>query len=243
MKKLIKNKKALSVAAVFLSLLLLAGAAMAYYTDRVTTFAMGRAGSMAMDVEMPFEEGKLVQSYNDETVYPISVTNTGNKLMDVKITMEIASSRRLDQGFVFSDYENPVPCVYVMAGTADSLAGIQISNKNSENMAISPSSVLLQPDNDSDGNLHFLLDEYTVCGAVDASAGITEVETFSGDETKTAIKTGTTSFLLYFPKYDSADFPAVTADACYQVTISIYAKQHRNTTDDDWTLVRTSSGT
>lgn len=97
MKKTFCNKKLASAAIVGAIALTMIGS-MAYFTDYATTQATGTAGTVAIsldsDINLLNEDGKNILNPGDMRDGSFSITNEGNKSIDVRTTIKLVAKDR-----------------------------------------------------------------------------------------------------------------------------------------------------
>lgn len=86
-----KNKKVLRTVAIVGAVALLLGSSLAYFTDRASTTATGKAGTVAIsldsDVNLKDADGKDILNPGDQRDASFGITNEGNKSIDVRETI------------------------------------------------------------------------------------------------------------------------------------------------------------
>ena len=99
MKKLVLTRKKAAAIALSASAVLTLGASLAYFTDRADTTATGRAGTVAIDlasnVDLLSEDGKAILDPGDMNDASSTITNQGNKSIDVRETIVLSSRPRI----------------------------------------------------------------------------------------------------------------------------------------------------
>ena len=213
--------------AILLSITLLCGASLAYFTDRVAAQFTGRAGSIRIGLASP-ERGKKVFAYDTMNDFSLSIGNDGNKSMDIQVSLTITSNMPISEGFSFSG--ETLPCYRLFR---DSNAGYtyRFAGEPAVFTEQYSSEPLSGEDIPTEDGSHVL--EYTFTGLLNGSPSIQDRETETG---------GTDSFqvplYLYFPGYDGLPgWDLLARNAYYRLTVKVYGKQHRNTASQDWTLL------
>lgn len=106
--KKISNKKIGAVCGIA-ALAVVAGASFAYFTDRADTTASGTAGTvgidLASDINLLDADGQNILNPGDMRDGSFSITNTGNKSIDVRTTVVLTSSVAMDKTADQAEYE------------------------------------------------------------------------------------------------------------------------------------------
>ena len=106
--KKISNKKIGAVCGIA-ALAVVAGASFAYFTDRADTTASGTAGTvgidLASDINLLDADGQNILNPGDMRDGSFSITNTGNKSIDVRTTVVLTSSVAMDTTADQAEYE------------------------------------------------------------------------------------------------------------------------------------------
>ena len=89
-----KTNKKLGVACGALAVAMVAGASFAYFTDRADTSAEGTAGTVGIDLasDMNYANEVGIMNPGDKFDSSFSISNTGNKSIDVRTTIKLTST-------------------------------------------------------------------------------------------------------------------------------------------------------
>ena len=102
-----KGRIFFNLLALLLSFALLTTTTLAYFTDRVAETITGKAGSLSIALAAP-ERGKKVFSYDTMNDFSLTITNDGNKSMDVRVLAAVSSNMPIEEGFSFEELEEIV---------------------------------------------------------------------------------------------------------------------------------------
>ena len=229
-KKLNKNtKKATALVLVACMVMSIVGS-FAYFTDRTDAKATATAGSLAINlddsgIKLTDADGKDILNPGDVRDVNYTVTNVGNKSMDVKetITLSVYDSvgqplnvkgSAIEQSEVDLYTKDDVTAYDTVDGytLADGAAPVQVKTINNNVITYKP-------------------DIYTLNGN----------SNFDEQEVETGIDTDkhTTDLKLVFDKLAANSFQS----AVVKMDVLVEAKQHRNTSayDADWTELQTET--
>lgn len=210
-----------------MSFALLTTTTLAYFTDRVAETITGKAGSLSIALAAP-ERGKKVFSYDTMNDFSLTITNDGNKSMDVRVLAVVSSNMPIEEGFSFEN--GYLPC-YRLFGDPDASYSYSFdpgSSGFSEQYALPP---LSGTPAGGEENVHSM--EYHFDGLLNGSLRAGERETEPGG-TDTMI----VPLQIFFPRYDTLPgWELLTRNAYYRLTIKVYGKQHRNMDAQDWSLM------
>lgn len=226
------NKILKSTLVVLFSVVLLIGASFAYFSDRATALFTGHTGTVEISSERPF--AKMPAIYNLMNDTSLSVTNNGNKSLDIKViaTIETPSA-------ITSVSPNAASGTHMLStqvnGTNYSLPLYRVFDNNTAAYSVT------YADGDvteSNGYLKGAVNsgkiQFEFNGVLNGhDDGEHDFETETG-----GVATMNIPMYIYFPVYDDANnWGAVSKDLSYTVVVKVYGKQHRNSDDNDWSLL------
>ena len=232
----VKNKRIkFAIAAVFASLILLIGASLAFFTDNVTGSATGTAGTVEISIDtskLSLLNGDGLDNFNpgDGRLIDISVTNEGNKSVDLRQTFQVTMAPVGSDPFTALPNDASTPMGWAIYAAADCTAVNGNYVPKTGTSPVAPTSNTTNADGST--TLVYVVPEVVLNGnPSDANA---EVE--SGISTN---KTVGQYVLVMIPASDNSYQGAtVTLD------IIAEAKQHRNTSSiTDWTALQTATVT
>lgn len=210
-----KNKKRALAAGTLAGFCALAGT-VAYFTDRVETSATARAGVVDIALEADWTN---VVNFNpgDKADLDYTISNDGNKSVDVRERLVVTSSVALDTA-AQAEFE-----IYKAADVETDAAGAYVP-KASAKPVTDGAQRIVAADSKS---ITYVLPEYTLNGT--GTAAETE-----NDVTATEHNA---DYVLVFKGASSNVFQ--NADA--EVSLLAEAKQHRNTDSNTWATVSSES--
>ena len=219
----------------FVSISLLLGATMAYFSDRANIFSTGKAGSIQIEMDAP-EEGKKAFSYDQMNDFTLTVRNKGNKSMDIKVIADIESNMPIMEGFDAGE-GLLVPCYRFFDNREASYDYKFIAEPLSFTESADPDFLIGEDVSDpgSDGTTHTMQYEFTgtLNGWSEDPDGDREIEDGGREELIFPMA-------ILFPRYDGIEgWNILVKPAYYKLTIKVYGKQARNTGDGDWALLET----
>lgn len=227
MKKTNFSKKSASLAIVGAIALTLMGS-MAYFTDYATTQANGTAGTVAIDLDSNINllnaEGKDILNPGDMRDGDFTVTNMGNKSIDVRTTIALTAKDRDGNAMAFTgDAETQSEYDLYLASDVELVEG-QGYKPKADAKPLAVKSI--------DGNvITYVLPEYSLNGNSDKHA---EVETIDGVDAFAHEN----DFVFVFKGEAGNEWQASTVN----IDIIVEAKQHENT-GAGWDIVATENKT
>ncbi|MBR2259590.1 MAG: hypothetical protein IJ899_20095 [Blautia sp.] len=219
----------------FVSIALLLGATMAYFSDRANIFSTGKAGSIQIEMDAT-KEGKKAFSYDQMNDFTLNVRNKGNKSMDIKVIAEIESNMPIVEGFNAGEGIF-VPCYRFFDDREASYDYTFITDPLSFTESAEPSFLIGEDisDPNSDGTTQIMQYEFTgtLNGHSENPDGDREIEDEGREELLFPMA-------ILFPRYEGIEgWNIMVKSAYYKLTIKVYGKQARNTGDEDWALLET----
>lgn len=219
--KLNSKRRTMSVVLAGTMILTLAVGSLAYFTDRADTSATATAGTVGitldaatLEASMKDADGKDIFNPGDSRVVNYSLTNTGNKSIDVKETIILTSSVAMDKAAAQAEYE------LYKASDVEEVAGKGWAPKDgAEPLAVRSIS-------DDGTQIVYNVPQYTLNGSATFADEEREIE--DGIDTDT----NAGNYVLVFKGASDNSFQ----DSTVTLEILAEAKQHRNTSafDADW---------
>ena len=224
----------INICILVLSTALLLGSSLAYFSDRKAGLFRGAIGNIEIDLNTS-DPGKRVFTYGSMNDISFHARNKGNRAMDLKAVVKIQSNMPVTQGFpcraVF------LPCYRLFAEENPSYAYTFDPGK-AEPFTETGSSTALSGTvtaSQEQGNVNEMTYEFT--GLLNGNHPTKKNETSPGAEEDDSFDV---PLHICFPSYHGLPgWENDTKNAYYRVTVKIYGKQHRNTTDADWNLIKT----
>ena len=242
-------KKAISTAAervipggfsVLLAFVLLLGSTAAYFTDKTVFFAVGNAGDLGIHMENP-PSGKRAFAYDVMNDLSLAIRNTGNKSMDVRVNLWIESNLPISDGISAGTTTLPLLRLFEAENPEyeyhyDPDTGIFTETADPAFL----SGTLATDTGESEEGEETQTLEFVFTGLLNGTSG---ASSSSGTPRDYEIESGgLNSFDLplqcFLPQYRTiAMWESLTDNAWYRITIRVYGKQHRNSSDADWQLL------
>lgn len=224
MKKIFNKKMAVTAGAV--AVILAMGASMAYFTDYATTNATGTAGTVAIaldsDINLLDANGMDILNPGDQRDGSFTVTNMGNKSIDVRTTVALTALDHEGNAIAFTgDAESQSEYDLYLASDVELVEGKGYAPK-ADAKPLEVKSI--------DGNvIKYVLPEYSLNGNSDEYA---EVETIDGIDAFAHDY----DFVLVFKGEAGNEWQASTVT----LDLIVEAKQHENT-GAGWDIVAQES--
>ena len=268
MKKLVLTRKKAAAIALSASAVLTLGASLAYFTDRADTTATGRAGTVAIDlasnVDLLSEDGKAILDPGDMNDASFTITNQGNKSIDVRETIVLSALDKNGSPLALTEVNGQAEYELYLASDVEADAnGSYAPKAGAVPLAVRTADL-------SNGKITYAIPQYTLNGSSTGgrSAGVgfekpaqnvgesdadyearvaaakaayiaDHVEDDTGRELESGVSsiTHTSPFVLLFRGSSSNAFQGSS------VTLDIRAEalQHRNTGNGTWETVRTET--
>ena len=228
------KSKILSLAILLFSIIFLFGSSLAYFTDRKAGLFRGSIGNIDIYITDSVS-GKRVFSYDTMNDISFHASNKGSRAMDLKAVVKIQSNMPITQGFTCQS--DTVPCYRLFSGRNPDYSYIfdtETTPVFTESASCNPlSGTDTTPQEQSD--VYEMTYEFT--GLLNGNHPTKENETVPGAEEDDSFDV---PLYIFFPSYSGMPgWKTDTKNACYRVTINLYGKQHKNTTDADWKLIDT----
>lgn len=224
MKKIFNKKMAVTAGAV--AVILAMGASMAYFTDYATTNATGTAGTVAIaldsDINLLDANGMDILNPGDQRDGSFTVTNMGNKSIDVRTTVALTALDHEGHAIAFTgDAESQSEYDLYLASDVELVEGKGYAPK-ADAKPLEVKSI--------DGNvIKYVLPEYSLNGNSDE---YDEVETIDGVDAFAHDY----DFVLVFKGEAGNEWQASTVT----LDLIVEAKQHENT-GAGWDIVAQES--
>lgn len=224
MKKIFNKKMAVTAGAV--AVILAMGASMAYFTDYATTNATGTAGTVAIaldsDINLLDANGMDILNPGDQRDGSFTVTNMGNKSIDVRTTVALTALDHEGNAIAFTgDAESQSEYDLYLASDVELVEGKGYAPK-ADAKPLEVKSI--------DGNvIKYVLPEYSLNGNSD---DYDEVETIDGIDAFAHDY----DFVLVFKGEAGNEWQASTVT----LDLIVEAKQHENT-GAGWDIVAQES--
>ena len=212
-----KNKKKALAAGALAGFCALAGT-FAYFTDRIETSATAKAGTVDLALDANWAN---VANFNpgDKADLAYTISNDGNKSVDVRERLVVTSSVALDTA-AQAEFE-----IYKAADVEQDAAGAYVPKADAKPVTQGAERIVA---GDSK-SITYVLPQYTLNGtgtAAETESGVNATEHEA-------------PYVLVFKGASSNAFQ----DADVEVTLLAEAKQHRNTDADTWATVSSESVT
>jgi predicted ribosomally synthesized peptide with SipW-like signal peptide len=221
MKNMNKNKK-LGFIALFVAFAMLIGTSLAYFTDYATTQATGTAGTVALSLDSGINlldaNGMDIINPGDRRDAGFTVTNEGNKSVDVRTTIALTAVDYAGNAIEFT-------------GAADAQSEYDLYMRNDvslvEGQGYKPNTdaIPLQVKSVEGNKITYILPEYILNGNSDK---YDEVETVDGIDAFSKFND-----IVFVMKGEAGN---EWQDSSVQIDIIVEAKQHENT-QAGWDIV------
>lgn len=213
-----KKKKIVAGTAAALSGAMLLAGSLAYFTDRVSTEATATAGTVDLALT---EDWQDIENFNPGDIQNLdySISNLGNKSIDVREKLVVTSSVAMTDGDQ-AEFE-----IYNKADVTQQANGSYVPNEGAQPVATDADRVF----SDDGKTVVYSLAEYVLNG------------TGTGAETEDGISATEKEkeYVLVFKGASQNAFQGAEVS----VELLAEAKQHRNTNADDWATVATEEMT
>ena len=228
------RSKRFSLCGLILSMAFLIGSSLAYFTDRKAGLFRGSIGNIEISLGDSVS-GKRVFSYDSMNDISFHVSNNGNRAMDLKAIVKIQSNMPVTQGF--SCQSESLPCYRLFSGE-NPVYSCSFDPEHTpvftETYSLSPLSGSATASSGQDDPYEMV---YEFTGLLNGNHPTKQNEAVAGAEEDDSFDV---PLHIFFPAYSGLPgWETETKNAYYRVTVSIYGKQHRNTTDADWKLIGT----
>ena len=268
MKRIIITRKKAAAAALTASAILTIGASLAYFTDRADTTSSGQAGTVAIDlasnINLLSEDGKAILDPGDMNDASFTITNQGNKSIDVRETVVLSVFDRNGDPLALTEESGQAEYELYLADDVEADAnGSYAPKANASPLTVRTADL-------AHGRITYAVPQYTLNGSSTSgrSAGVgfekpaqnvgesdtdyearvatakaayisanPEVDANREIESGVSSISHTSPFVLLFRGSSSNTFQnsSVTLD------IRAEALQHRNTGNDTWNTIRTET--
>ena len=228
------SSKFFNITSMILSLSLLLGSSLAYFTDRKSGLFRGSVGDIEIDLNAS-DLGKRVFSYDSMNDISFHASNKGNRAMDLKAVVKIQSNMPITQGF--SCQSEMLPCYRLFCEENPSYSCSFDPESATIFSEITSSNPLSGTDSTGQEQSETYEMTYEFKGLLNGNHPTKKNETESSAEEDNSFDV---PLHIFFPSYTALPgWETDTRNAYYRVTVNIYGKQHKNSTDADWTLIDT----
>ena len=215
--KTINRRRVTSIALVAVMIFSMLAGTLAFFTDRADTQATATAGSVKIKLDdtginLKDADGKDIMNPGDGRDFDFSVTNVGNKSIDVQETIVLSAFDKDGNALSLADTQSEFEIYNTSDVTYDATKGW------TPNDGAQPLTVKVLDNN----TITYTRPAYTLSGNSTLGDGNREIETIDGVQ---ASDVNTNDFKLIFKTTSSNKFQA----AVLKADVLIEAKQHRNT--------------